>query len=124
MKTKLPVTAVVTCAGLLAFYLAASPRPGEEQSGPTPFTALNAPVSAPIVTANTLDAAAQAAASLERLHSLLVNYRGELLLERYYNGTTPRSLANMKSASKSVLSALIGIAIERGHIENVGQPIG
>jgi CubicO group peptidase (beta-lactamase class C family) len=53
-----------------------------------------------------------------------VSYRGEILLERYYNGTTRTRLANMKSASKSVLSALIGIAIEQRHIESVRQPIG
>src|SRR6202008_3206196 len=31
--------------------------------------------------------------------------------------------ANIKSASKSVISALVGIAIERGHIKSVKEPI-
>ena len=71
-----------------------------------------------------LDAAAEAGASLRRLHSLLVSWRGELVLERYYNGARADRLANMKSVSKSVISALVGIAIERGLIESVRQPVG
>jgi CubicO group peptidase (beta-lactamase class C family) len=71
-----------------------------------------------------LNDAAQAGLEFKRLHSLLVSWRGELVLERYYNGRKPTSLANIKSASKSVVSALIGIAIERGHIRSVHEPIG
>jgi CubicO group peptidase (beta-lactamase class C family) len=70
-----------------------------------------------------LDAAAETAATLPRLHSLLVSWRGELVLERYFNGARPTRPANIKSASKSVISALVGIAIERGLIESVEQPI-
>jgi len=51
---------------------------------------------------------------MPRLHSILVSWRGEMLLEHYFNGTRAGSLANLKSASKSVLAALIGIAIDRG----------
>lgn len=65
-----------------------------------------------------------AAADLPRLRSLLVSWRGSLILERYYNGVRATRLANIKSASKTVLSALVGIAIERGHIRDVKQPIG
>lgn len=61
--------------------------------------------------------------NLPRLHSLLVSLRGELSLERYYQGRRASQLANLKSVSKSVMSALVGIAIERGHIAGVGQPI-
>jgi CubicO group peptidase (beta-lactamase class C family) len=70
-----------------------------------------------------LDAAAERAASMPRLHSLLVSWRGELLLERYFNGARATRPANIKSASKSVISALVGIAIDRGFIEGVQQPI-
>jgi len=70
-----------------------------------------------------LDAAGDAGAGLPRLYSLLVSWRGELLLERYYNGARAARPANIKSAAKSVISALVGIAIERGAIEGVRQPI-
>ena len=65
----------------------------------------------------------EAAMRLPRLHSLLISHRGELVFEEYYNGTDPRRPANMKSASKSVISALVGIAIEKGYIESVDDPI-
>jgi CubicO group peptidase (beta-lactamase class C family) len=67
--------------------------------------------------------AERAAAALPRLHSILVSWRGQLILERYYRGTRPTALANIKSASKSVISALVGIAIDRGFIRGVQEPI-
>ena len=65
----------------------------------------------------------EAALRLPRLHSLLISHRGELVFEEYYNGADSRRPANMKSASKSVISALIGIAIDEGHIKSVEDPI-
>jgi CubicO group peptidase (beta-lactamase class C family) len=70
-----------------------------------------------------LEAAAEAAGRMPRLHSLLVSRRGELLLERYYNGARAARPANVKSVSKSVISALVGIAIERGLIRDVHQRV-
>jgi CubicO group peptidase (beta-lactamase class C family) len=69
------------------------------------------------------DAIDAAARALPRLHSLLVSRGGELIFERYYNGAGRDRPANIKSASKSVVSALVGIAIERGWIPGVGTPI-
>lgn len=65
----------------------------------------------------------QRAESLPRLRSLLVSQAGELQFERYYNGAEATRPANMKSASKSVISALIGIAIDQGLIEGVDTPV-
>jgi len=70
-----------------------------------------------------LDAAVKEGSTMPRLHSLLVSWRGNLILERYFNGTQPTRPANIKSASKSVISALVGIAIDRGMIAGVKQPI-
>src|SRR5689334_16861501 len=63
-------------------------------------------------TASPLDlkAAGDAGVKLPRLRSLLVSWRGDLVLERYYNGASVTRLANIKSASKSVISTLVGIA--------------
>jgi CubicO group peptidase (beta-lactamase class C family) len=63
------------------------------------------------------------AADLPRLHSLIVSRRGEILLERYYNGARAARPANIKSASKSIISALVGIAIDRGLIPATDTPI-
>jgi CubicO group peptidase (beta-lactamase class C family) len=70
------------------------------------------------------DAAATVAGGLPRLHSLLVSHRGTLVLERYFNGARATRPANVKSVSKSLISALVGIAIERGHVRGIEQPIG
>ena len=63
------------------------------------------------------------AATLPRLHSLVVSHRGEVVFEHYGRGHSATRPANVKSASKSVISALAGIAIERGLIKGVNQPI-
>ena len=60
-----------------------------------------------------LDPAVKAASELPRLHSLLVSRRGELILERYFNGRRATTPANVKSVSKSIISALVGIASDR-----------
>jgi len=63
------------------------------------------------------------AAKLTRLRSLLVQRDGRIVAERYWRGATAARRANVKSASKSVISALVGIAIERGDIGSVRQPL-
>jgi CubicO group peptidase (beta-lactamase class C family) len=76
------------------------------------------------VTEGTLFApAVKAAIDLPRLHSLLVSRRGEVVLERYFNGRRQTSPANVKSVSKSVISALVGIASDRKLLD-LKQPIG
>ena len=76
----------------------------------------------------TLDSARLAAAyaragELPRLRSMLVQWKGEIVGEQYYHGATRASRANIKSVSKSVISALVGIAIARGDIDSTNQPI-
>jgi CubicO group peptidase (beta-lactamase class C family) len=69
------------------------------------------------------DAIDAAARELPRLHSVLVSRRGQVIFERYYNGTRRDRPANIKSASKSVISALVGIAIDRRLIPGVDTSI-
>lgn len=73
--------------------------------------------------AGALEPAVRAAAALPRLRSLLVSHKGSLVLERYFGGARATRPANIKSASKSVISALVGIAITKGLLEGVDQPI-
>ena len=72
------------------------------------------------LSAGTID---EAARTLPRIHSLLVSHRGELIFERYYNRASQSRPANIKSASKSVISTLVGIAVDRGLIAGVRTPI-
>jgi CubicO group peptidase (beta-lactamase class C family) len=69
------------------------------------------------------DSALATAESLPRLRSLLISHKGTVVLERYFHGAAPTDIANVKSVSKSLMSALIGLAIEQGHIEGVDAPI-
>jgi CubicO group peptidase (beta-lactamase class C family) len=71
----------------------------------------------------TLDPAIKAALELPRLHSLLVSQRGTILLERYFNGRRATTPANVKSVSKSVIAALVGIASDR-KLLSLNDPIG
>jgi CubicO group peptidase (beta-lactamase class C family) len=71
-----------------------------------------------------LDSVYARAAELPRLRSLLVFQRDTLRRERYFHGARAEQPANIKSASKSVISALVGIAIARGRLRDVRQPLG
>jgi CubicO group peptidase (beta-lactamase class C family) len=64
-----------------------------------------------------------AAAALPRLHSLVVSRGGRITLEYYAPGHGPSRLANIKSASKSVIATLVGIAIDVKLIPSVKEPI-
>lgn len=72
----------------------------------------------------TFDQAVTAAAAMPRVYSLLVSVEGQLRAEHYFNGATPTRATNIKSASKSIVATLVGIAIDRGHIQGVHEPIG
>jgi CubicO group peptidase (beta-lactamase class C family) len=69
------------------------------------------------------DAIAASARVLPRLHSLIVSRKGAVIFEGYYNGRTRERAANVKSASKSIISALVGIALERNLIPKIDTPI-
>lgn len=70
-----------------------------------------------------LSAAFERAAAMPRLHSLLVARDGELIREQYFRGRGRDRVTNIKSASKSLISALVGIAIDEGLLEGIDQPI-
>lgn len=70
-----------------------------------------------------LDQALEQAEELPRLHSLLVAHNGEPVIEQVFAGPGLDQPVNIKSLSKTVLAALVGIAIERGVFESVDQPV-
>ncbi len=76
----------------------------------------------PVIAQTPFDPAQKAASELPRLHSLIVSQRGTVVFERYFNGRRATSPANVKSASKSIISALVGIAVER-KLVSLNQPI-
>ncbi len=66
------------------------------------------------------------AAFLDRTETtgLLVVHRGAITHEDYRQGADETSPFTSWSMAKSVLSALIGIAVEEGHIASIRDPIG
>lgn len=63
------------------------------------------------------------AAALPYSHSLLVLRDGKLVAEQYFHGYSLTSPNNLKSVSKSVISALVGIALDKGILKSVEQPL-
>lgn len=57
------------------------------------------------------------------VHSLLIIKEGKLLFENYYNGWKPDSLHQLQSATKSVISTLLGCAIQQQMIHSEHDPI-
>ncbi len=63
------------------------------------------------------------AEGLAPLNGLIIARNGAIVAEAYYRGMRPDEDTNIKSASKSVLSALVGIALAEGHLDSLDQPI-
>jgi CubicO group peptidase (beta-lactamase class C family) len=63
------------------------------------------------------------ARALDRLHGLIVARHGEIVIEERFRGPDLDQPVNIKSASKSIISALVGRAIEEGLLEGIDQPI-
>jgi len=63
------------------------------------------------------------AGELPRLRSVLVSVGGELVEERYFRGASRQRPENLKSVSKSIISLLVGIAIDHRYLAGVDQPI-
>ena len=57
------------------------------------------------------------------LYSLLVQRNGTIIYEKYYQGHSENTYTHVFSVTKSVTSALIGIALDKGLIKNLDQPI-
>jgi CubicO group peptidase (beta-lactamase class C family) len=57
------------------------------------------------------------------IKTVQVAYKGEIVWSKAYNKANINAVTNIKSASKSVMSAMVGMAIERGLLEGVDQKI-
>ncbi len=74
--------------------------------------------------AGALAAAVAKAESTERLLSLVVLRHGRLVSESYFRGNNRDALNDVRSVTKSVVGALVGIAIEEGDVDGLDQTIG
>ncbi|MEM7354728.1 MAG: serine hydrolase [Acidobacteriota bacterium] len=57
------------------------------------------------------------------LHSLLIARRGQLVFEQYWNGHDRDTVQDARSATKSITSLLLGIALDRGLVGAVSDPL-
>ena len=61
--------------------------------------------------------------SLINTHSVLIAKGGALVFENYYDGFNAHIPHDMRSASKSISSAVIGMAVEDGYIKSVDEKL-
>jgi CubicO group peptidase (beta-lactamase class C family) len=61
--------------------------------------------------------------STRNIHSVLIVKDGKLILESYFGGWHRKRLQSLRSCSKSVTSALIGIAIDKGYLESENEKV-
>jgi CubicO group peptidase (beta-lactamase class C family) len=72
---------------------------------------------------NQLQAAGDAAAQISPFYSLLIARNGQLIGEHYYRHCSAQTAVNVHSVTKSVVSALVGVALREGFIQSLEQPI-
>lgn len=65
----------------------------------------------------------QLKAQKNKIHSVLLVKNNELIIEEYFNGQLANKPHDMRSITKSIRSLLMGIAIDKGYIESVDDPI-
>lgn len=77
----------------------------------------------PVDTTGAIATLLDEAEALAPLEAVLIAHRGTIIAERGYHGHRTTAPTAIMSASKSVMSALVGIAIERGVLEGTDQRI-
>ncbi|MBL4669390.1 MAG: serine hydrolase [Flavobacteriales bacterium] len=58
-----------------------------------------------------------------KIHSVLLVKGNQIIIEEYLNGQVSDQKHDLRSATKSIRSILLGIAIDNGFIDNVNDPI-
>ena len=81
-------------------------------------------VNPPEVDNQKLNDAFNQAASFSELQSLVVSRNGVIIKEQYYRTGGANVPSDVRSVTKSITSLLIGIAIDKGILKSVDQPIG
>jgi CubicO group peptidase (beta-lactamase class C family) len=63
------------------------------------------------------------AADYDNIAGIVVQKKGEVVYERYFDGYTQADTVHVMSVTKSIVAALIGIAIDQGYIQSVDQKV-
>ncbi|MGG0723924.1 serine hydrolase domain-containing protein [Bacillus mycoides] len=59
----------------------------------------------------------------KNINGVLVVQKGNVVFENYYNGYGPDDACHVASVTKTIISALIGICVDKGYIKNVDQKV-
>ncbi|WP_338040647.1 serine hydrolase [Marinomonas ostreistagni] len=70
-----------------------------------------------------LSAMDKTAQGFSNIKTVQVAYQGDLVWSKAYNGADIDAVTNIKSASKSLMSTIVGVAIDRGVLEGVEQSV-
>jgi CubicO group peptidase (beta-lactamase class C family) len=70
-----------------------------------------------------IDASFSQAAQLGNIKSLVVSRNGNIIKEQYWRTGGSENIHDVRSVTKSVVGILTGIAIEKGLIKSVDQPV-
>jgi CubicO group peptidase (beta-lactamase class C family) len=73
--------------------------------------------------AGALERAFSEARDIEGIRTLLVQREGVLIAEEYFHGSRPDSLYQVWSVTKSIVSVLTGIALDRGDLTGLDQTL-
>jgi len=76
-----------------------------------------------ISTRSELEQIFEEAEKINSLRSLIIQQDGEMISQRFFKGRSPNQAFNIKSASKSIIGLLTGIAVAEGFIPTVDEPI-
>jgi CubicO group peptidase (beta-lactamase class C family) len=91
--------------------------------GPSGTRAAPATARSPVIHNERFRLALERAAQLPHLNALIIARAGEIQAEQSFRGPGLDTPVPIKSISKSVISALVGIAIAQGKLQGVEQPI-
>lgn len=87
-------------------------------------------IQSPVVVAQNSDSSrdleeiAEGVFEVGSVEAIMIEHQNELVTQQFMGRMNANRPVNIKSASKSIMSLLIGIAIDKGYLEGVDQPIG
>lgn len=71
-----------------------------------------------------LGRAASDAAAKPRFRSLVIARHGKIVAENYFGGANAATVFDLRSVTKSIVSTLTGIAIQRGQLPSIDATVG
>jgi CubicO group peptidase (beta-lactamase class C family) len=117
---------IITLAFILVIFPGCSPSPEQLMSiDYAPLSGRDWEVSTPAKEGLDPEMVAQLyydAAKLNSIYGLLIIKNDKLVAEKYFNDGAINLKSNLQSATKSYMSALVGIAVDRSCLTNLDQP--